>query len=679
MASQSSSYLLQHQHQSVAWQRWHPSVFSTAEQQDKPILLSIGYSTCHWCHVMSRESFSDDETAELMNQYFVNIKVDREERPDIDEVYQTAYQLLNGSAGGWPLTLFLCPKTRIPFLAGTYYPHQGEEGQLGFGEVLQRVNDFYQDRHEEFKRLRNQVEESFLQLMKPLPELEVAIEPVDIVNNARLALVQQQDDHSGGFGLSPKFAMPVNLKFLLEQHANGGLPEGQFNHLVNTLNTMAARGIHDQIDGGFFRYSTDANWDIPHFEKMLYDNGQLLEVYARAAILMNSDSSQQVALSIVHWLRGNMLGSEGGFYTAVDAEVNGKEGGSYCFSADTLKQTLSTEEFELFECLFGLQGQPNVQDQWHLSAQMDMGSAGSQLQLTEAELEQRFSSASHKLQELRRNDVFPHIDQKILVGPNAQVIKGLAILARRVPASDSLALAQGAMDLIRNKLWIHNRLFSAWQDGKPARHAYLDDIAYLMDALLELLQTQWRDEDYRMLISLAETLLQMHSDTEAGGLFFTAHDAEALIYRSKPYMDGVVPSANGVAARVMLRLGHLAAEPRYLACADSILQAAASVIAHSPDTHLSLVMALKEQKNPVVQVLMVGGGQMTDWESDIRRSFVGRISCYRIPEGAVVSPPESMVLDPGEAVICVGEHCHPVQSTQPGLTAQIREFLAVAG
>lgn len=675
LTGESSPYLHQHRRQPVSWQLWSPETLSLARELNKPILLSIGYSACHWCHVMARESFDDEVTAGLMNEHFINVKVDREERPDLDDVYQTAHQMLTGRPGGWPLTLFLCPQTQIPFLAGTYFPKQGQQGLLGFDDLLLRVMSYYRDQQSDFCRLRTQVEDSYHQLSASIVGQPEPLEQSLLVETLE-GLAQSQDSVQGGFGSAPKFPLPVNLTFLLPLYSAQQLSSQASDHLLITLTAMAERGINDRIGGGFFRYSTDADWHIPHFEKMLYDNGLLLDVYARAWQLMDDPLYKSAALGIVRWLRQHMLAPQGAFFSAMDAETNGREGDYYALELNEVKACLSGQEFELFERMFGLKGEANFSGRWHFSQRLDLKTAGRQLMLTRDDSLQLYRQGREKLEALRTVKPLPFIDHKILTGWNGLVIKGLMVLARNDELRE-LALAQGAIDFIRDNLWVNNRLFAAWQGGQPCRQGFLDDYVYLMDALLESLQTCWRDEDYRFVITLAESLLRLHEDTDHGGFFYTAHDSETLIYRSKPLMDSALPAANGVAARVFLRLGHLAAEPRYLQCARRIIEFATPVIVQSPCTHLTLVQAREELLQPIPQVILLDNGRMQSWEWDIRHTFFDRVLCYRLPQTSAVHPPEVLGMEPGEAIVCAGDHCQELQTSRIGVIDQLMTLVSI--
>lgn len=676
LSTESSPYLQLHCQHPVAWQAWNEQTLSLARLLKKPILLSVGYSACHWCHVMARESFADDKIAHLMNQNFLNVKVDREERPDIDEIYQVAHQMLTGNPGGWPLTLFLCPETQLPFLAGTYFPKEGQGGVLGFEDLLMRVSSYYRDQQQDFTRLRTQVADGFQQLMSPAAT-ESKLTSESLLPVALDRLRASQDSVDGGFGAAPKFPLPVNVSILLRAEASNQLSVEQAEHLHLTLTAMAERGINDRIGGGFFRYSVDNHWTIPHFEKMLYDNGLLLDAYARAWILSDDPLHKSAAIGIVRWLRQHMLSPAGVFYSSMSAETDGREGDYYCLTLDEIRACLDSEEMVLFESMFALKGDSNFGKQWHLSQRVDLASAARKLMLTRENALQLYRAAREKIEALRHQKPLPLIDNKILTSWNALVIKGLYCLARKDDELRELSLAQQAVDFIRDHLFVGQRLFSAWQNEEPSRHAFLDDYAYLMDALLEGLQTHWRDVDYEFLITLAEALLRSHEDKDHGGLFYTGHDAQSLIYRSKPLMDTAMPAANGIAAKVLWRLGNLAAEPRYLNAAKRLVAFAQPAMQQSPETHLTLIQVHHEMLSPLPQVLLMDAGErLVSWQRDIRQTFPETVTCYRVPAGSSSLPPEMLVLEPLQALVCTGDRCLAPQVSRIAIIDQLTELVS---
>jgi uncharacterized protein len=671
---ETSPYLLQHSEQAVAWQGWNSHSLELAKREDKPIFLSIGYSSCHWCHMMAADSFDDPEVAAFLNQQFVSIKVDREERPDLDDIYQKAHQLLTGNAGGWPLTVFLCPHTQLPFIAGTYFPSQGGYGQIGFMDVLQRVTKFYREQHRDFRILREKVKQGYsqMQVFDPVDEKTLNLAPV---NEATQHLLKLADKRYGGFGGAPKFPMAVNLHFLQQIYEQSGDP-GVGTHLLLSLIKMAEGGIHDHIGGGFFRYTTDNHWEIPHFEKLLSDNALLLANYAEAWGVSGEPNFEQAAAGIFRWSWRALRHPQGAYYSAVDADSEGSEGGYYVWSENRLKALLEPREMELIQYVMGFDLPPNFTEHRHLNRVKNWRDAELELDASDDEVAALYHSAREKLLAYRLSQPSPNIDQKILCSWNALMVRGLAVAARTFNNQQYLDAAHQCIDFIRTNMWRKRRLLATWQQGGGKYSGYLDDYVYVMDALLESLQVQWRDQDYQFLVNLAEALLDNFHDAEQGGFFFTAHDHEALIYRSKPLIDSVLPCGNGIAAKVLLRLGYLAAEPRYIQAALSTLSYAWMGINSLPETHLSLLMALKEYFQPPVQVFLLGD-EVVLWREALQEQFNSNVHCYAVPTSADLCPPEIMSMEFGQAVACVGDRCLEPQKHLADLMTQISEHLNI--
>jgi len=685
LGRETSTYLLQHRDNPVAWQPWGKRAFKLAAKLNRPVLLSIGYSACHWCHVMARESFADAETARCMNEGFINIKVDREERPDLDDIYQTAHQLLTGRAGGWPLTVFLCPKTRLPFIAGTYFPPESAHGRMGFRDLLARVSEFYRQQPQDFAKLRSQVRRGFDCLMEnPIADRELLEGErlcKELLKRAAQQLHSDADTVCGGFGDAPKFPRPFYLERLLvvveegAAGAAGAWSEWAAQHLLLTLTQMGRGGVFDHLDGGFFRYATDRQWCIPHFEKMLCDNGLLLWLYARAYDRWGHEEMAVVAKGIANWAITRLRLDRGGFGCSLDADspdASGQacEGAYYIWGPAQLRQALSPPQFELVSRVYGLDHPPNFQGHWHLYRRRSCQEVATELSQDPNLAQASLADALSKLQNLRTRRPQPALDAKILCSWNGLMIRGLALAARVFQIPEFTRSAQEAVDFIRQHLWINQRLFASWQQGAAKLAAYLDDYVFLMDALLELLQTQWRDEDYRLLIGLAESVYQNFGDCEQGGFYFTAHDHEALIYRNKPFGDSVLPSGNGIAAKVFCRLGQLAAEPRYLEWARRTVTAGWRNVLQQPQAHHNLLLALQELAAPAPTVLIFGGEVMAQWQRQVQQRD-GRIHCYWVPDQALLPPPEAMALEPETAIVCLGDRCLPPQNSLAGLMAQL--------
>lgn len=613
LATETSPYLLQHANHPVNWYAWNETALNKAAAEDKPILLSIGYSACHWCHVMAHESFEDNETADIMNAYFINIKVDREERPDIDKIYQTAQQMLTQRTGGWPLTMFLTPKDHIPFFGGTYFPIESKYGLPGFKGLLKSIIDFYQQERGSIANQNN----SFLASLQSKAQqgmLETTMEltpaPLQVASQQ---LHQSFDLQFGGFGDAPKFPHSANLEHLLRQHLKTNcIQEQAINMVYLTLDKMAFGGLYDQLGGGFYRYSVDREWMIPHFEKMLYDNGLLLTLYSQTWQITKEPLYQQVAHGIADWVIEEMQSPEGGYYSSLDADSEGVEGKFYTWHRDEVSELLNTEEFSIFTAYYGLDQEPNFEGLWHLRV---MPETPNQTQLSVLE------QATVKLLQHRATRVRPDCDDKILTSWNALMIKGMATAAFTFKNDLYLNSAEKALEFIQQNLYAEGKLLATYREGKAHLNAYLDDYAFLIDAILAFLQCRWDQKWLDMAIQLADELLNSFEDKEYGGFFFTSHDHEKLIQRSKSFMDDSLPSGNGIAASVLGKLGHLLGDSRYLQATESTLQAAWPSIAQYPSAHNALLHALEEYISPPKNIIIIGEVDPTDkWRERYREN-----------------------------------------------------------
>ncbi len=591
LARETSPYLLQHADNPVDWHPWGTEALEVARREDRPILLSIGYSSCHWCHVMAHESFEDPEVAAAMNRLFVNIKVDREERPDLDQVYQTAHQILSGRAGGWPLNLFLGPD-QVPFFSGTYFPREARFGLPGFIDLLEDVAQAYQTRRVDIER-QNAV---LLAAMNEGSAIDSTLaELSDAPVHAALAAIKRGfDPKHGGYGGAPKFPRPADLEFLL----HSGDPEAREQVLV-TLRRMAEGGLMDQLGGGFFRYSVDERWAIPHFEKMLYDNGPLLGLYADAWALSGDPVYLRAADLTAGWLAAEMASPEGAFHAALDADSEHEEGRFYLWTPDAVRALLSAEEYAVAAPHWGLDRAANFEGRdWHLGEAVPLAEVAASLRISVAAAEAHRGAARRKLLAARAGRVRPGRDDKVLTAWNALAIRGLAHAARLCGRADWAALARRAADALHALVWREGRLLATWKDGQARHGAYLDDYAFLLDALLELAETDSRPNGLAWARQLADALLTHFEDSEGGGFWFTAHDHERLIQRNKPIHDGATPAGNGVAARALLRLGRLLNERAYREAAVRTVQAFFPAMAGQPAACPGLLAALAEISNP---------------------------------------------------------------------------------
>ena len=638
LGAETSPYLRQHAANPVAWQPWDAAALAAARTADKPILLSIGYSACHWCHVMAHESFEDDAVAAVMNRLFVNIKVDREERPDLDLIYQSAHQMLTGRPGGWPLTMFLAPDG-MPFFGGTYFPKTPRYNLPGFVDLCERIADTYHTRRAEIARQNGSLQEALAHSL-PRDGAPAALDARPLAA-MREALLQSLDRQDGGFGAAPKFPHAPELAFLLRQE-EAACKEAAFL----TLSRMAAGGIYDQLGGGFCRYSVDERWEIPHFEKMLYDNGPLLALYAEAWRQSGDPAYRRVADETADWLMRDMQSPQGGYYSSFDADSEGEEGRYYVWQRDEIRALLTAAEWRAVERHWGLDGPPNFENRlWHLHLAAPADEAVAAL----------VAAARTKLFNARQLRTPPGRDEKILVSWNALAIAGMAQAARILDRPDCLASARRALDFIRAELWREGRLLATYKDGHARLDAYLDDYAFLLAALVESMQVAFSAADLAWAIDLAEALLARFEDAAAGGFFFTAHDHESLIHRPKPAFDNATPAGNGVAATALQRLGHLLGEPRYLDAAQRTLSLFQPQLAHPGCA--SLVEALAETLAPPTVVLLRGPAPaLTEWQRRLAQAWSGL--CFALPNGLDLPAPLAQpASERVNAWVCSGVSC----------------------
>ncbi len=564
-----SPYLLQHAYNPVAWYPWGKEAFERAREEDKPVFLSIGYSTCHWCHVMERESFEDEEVAALLNERFISVKVDREERPDVDHLYMEACMAFTGQ-GGWPLTAFLDDEKR-PFFAGTYFPKQDSYGRIGFLSLLQNVSSAWAEEREALLRSGREV----LRHLDRSP-LEGAGESGDPARRLYEQLKSGFDDRYGGFGGAPKFPSVQNLLFLLRY---GSLhPEsGAGDMALRTLWAMAEGGIFDHVGGGFCRYSTDRLWLVPHFEKMLYDNAMLLTAYGEASA---ADSRLAgVAQRIVEFCFERFSHPEGGFYTAWDADTEGEEGTTYLWTPAQVTEALGTEEGEWFCREYDITEEGNFEGR-SIPNRIGRGMA----------FDDRHRSALGKLKAVRDRRVQPRLDDKILASGNGLMIAGLSAAGRLLNRPDWVARAAQAVDFVLDRLVVNGRLMARWRDGEAAHPATLEDYAYFVWGLLELYEAEHSFRYLSLAQEWTRRLLELFG-SGGGALTLSGGDVSDLPLRQVSVSDSALPSGNAVAAMNLLRLGLLTGEEEFTARAGDILRDAAGEMDRSPLGYAGLVTA----------------------------------------------------------------------------------------
>ncbi|MDH5214370.1 MAG: thioredoxin domain-containing protein, partial [Gammaproteobacteria bacterium] len=659
---------------------WGEEALRKAREEDKPILLSVGYSACHWCHVMAHESFEDDRTASLMNELFVNIKVDREERPDIDKIYQTAHQLLTQRGGGWPLTMFINPEDQRPFFGGTYFPNEARYGMPSFGDLLRRVAEYYRDNKDDVRAQGEQLSDVFVRL-KPRPAAGRTLDDAPL-RASREALAKSFDREFGGFGAAPKFPHPTSIDRVLRHWhstANGAEPDVDALFMASlTLTRMAEGGIYDQLGGGFCRYSVDRYWQIPHFEKMLYDNGPLLALYAQAHAATGEALFERIANETADWILADMRSPDGGFYSTRDADSEGHEGRFFVWSREQIEELLTADELSIVTPHYGLDAEANFEGYWHLTVHETLQAIAKSSKSPVSDLARRLASAKAKLLAARCTRVWPARDEKQLTSWNALAIRGLAIAGRALGRPELTVAAGQAADFIRQTLIKDGRLYASYKDGRVRFPAYLDDHAFLLDALLELLQSDWQTRHLEFAMDLADLLLEHFYDRQEGGFYFTADDHETLIDRPKPLADEAVPSGNGIAAFALQRLGFLLGETRFLDATEKTLQNAWQAMREYPHGHVSLITALEEYlEHPEIIVIRGDADEVAHWRDAAAKLYAPARLVFAIERAATGLPG---VLDDrrplaGETVAyrCKGTHCSLPLTSFEALATAMRE------
>jgi len=677
LAHETSPYLLQHARNPVQWYPWGEEALEKARRENKPILLSIGYSACHWCHVMAHESFEDPDTAEVMNALFVNIKVDREERPDLDKIYQRAHQLLTQRPGGWPLTMFLTPDDLAPFFGGTYFPKTARVQLPAFTDLLRRVSEVFHTRNDELRKQNASLMEA-LESLTPRQAADTGDLNAAPLDGARTQLLNSVDWQHGGFGRAPKFPHTTNIERLLRHWAaTGGDDARALEAAQFCLRRMALGGVNDHLGGGFCRYSVDDLWMIPHFEKMLYDNGLLLALYAQAYGATGEALFHDTAVATAQWVLREMQSPEGGYYSSLDADSEGEEGKFYAWDRDEVREVLDEDEYRVFARRFGLDRDPNFEGKWHLHVFADWGALADELGEPDAVLRERVDRARSKLLARRDRRVWPARDDKILTSWNGLMIRGMAVAARHLARPELAESAARAVDFVRDTLWRDGRLLATYKDGRAHLNAYLDDYVYLIDGLLELAQVRWRDGDLVWALELAEAVLAHFQDADVGGFYFTADDHEQLIERPKGFGDESTPAGNGIAAQVLGRLGHLLGDTRYLEAAERTLQGGWESIQQLPYGHTALLAALEEYLYPPETVVLRGAvEELTPWQQRCATPYAPRRMVFAIPADASAPPgvlaqrvaPDAGVL----AYVCSGTSCQAPVRDLDALEVQLQ-------
>ena len=693
LSNESSPYLLQHADNPVHWMPWSEESLALAEQQDKPILLSIGYSACHWCHVMAHESFEDIETAEQMNQRFINIKVDKEERPDLDKIYQNAHSLLTERPGGWPLTVFLTPDTRMPIFAGTYFPKESKHGLPAFKTLMQHISDAWTSRKQDIDKQSSSLQQTYQRIYeasKPVTN-DLISSPID---TARSQVAKQFDARNGGFSRAPKFPHPSILNFCIAHWSHTQKSDqieqadSQVLHFaLFSLEKMAEGGLFDHLGGGFCRYSTDELWMIPHFEKMLYDNGPLLSLYSEAWKITGNLLFFDAASETANWVIREMQAADGGYYAAQDADSEGHEGKFFVWQKDELetlldeslinehiKDTIQPGSIELFRQRFGLDRAENFEGQWHLHGYLKESELASKTGQSEAALHQQFKLIRQHLFQQREKRIHPGTDTKILCAWNGLMMHGMSRAGRLLQQPHYIESAYKAACFIKKQCWNDNQLYASYKDGKASLNAYLDDYAFLIYGLLELLQSKWDNDLYDWSLKLADRMLDEFEDADYGGFFFTGHHHESLIQRVKTFSDDAIPSGNAIAAYALNRLGQLSANTHYIDAAERCLKSAWTSIEHTPVANCALLTALNEFLNPPDTLVIRHQVQSSDdWPTLAAMQNLPFTQVFSIAADTEIHPTlkDKAASNSNLAYLCAGTKCYEPMKT----TAELESYL----
>lgn len=656
LAGSLSPYLRQHADNPVLWQPWDAEAWAQAVREDKPVLLSVGYAACHWCHVMAHESFEDEETAAVMNANFVCIKTDREERPDIDRVYQAAHYIFARRAGGWPLTMFLTPEG-MPFFGGTYFPKTARHGLSSFVSIMEKVAQAWREKREDIEKQNAQVL-PMLRALDSHPAAEGAPGNAPVEEAARI-YAGMFDMENGGFNGAPKFPHPVEMAFCLL--AGGDAAEGA----RLSLRKIADSGLADHVGGGFYRYAVDERWAIPHFEKMLCDNGLLLALFADAFARFGEDTFARAAEQTAEWILAEMRAPGGGFYASLDADSDGGEGAFYAWDATEIKSLLSPKQWRVFEAHFGMAAGPNFEGKWHLARRQTVAQTAAALQDQEESCEKMLAEALQTLRETRSKRARPALDDKILAAWNGLAISGLARAGRLMNKPGWIAAARDALNFVRQEMFTDGKLCAAWRAGQKSGGAFLDDYAFMLDGALELLRADFDADVLQFAQILAAHVCDDFEDRKDGGFFFTPAGGEKLIRRPKPADDGPIPSGNGVLARVLPLLSYLTGEDRWREAGDRAATALFGTAQKQPAGCPSLLMTLQNFASPPAIVLLSGDKKECErWRAHVEKRHDPRIMALVLPQDssrlpAPLQKPPQTGGSKAQAHVCFRFSCLP--------------------
>jgi len=614
LGEESSPYLLQHAKNPVHWYAWNEEALGRAKKENKPIFLSVGYSSCHWCHVMAHESFEDEEIAKIMNENFVNIKVDREERPDLDDIYQKACQMTTGQ-GGWPLSVFLTPDQR-PFYVGTYFPALDSYGRPGFGSLCRQLAQSWKEKPKDVEKAAD----NFMQNLGKLQQHQAPSEiDKSILDEAAINLLQIADTTYGGFGQAPKFPNASNLSFMFRYSKLSGISKFQKFALL-TLKKMAKGGIFDQIGGGFHRYSTDARWLVPHFEKMLYDNALLPIVYSEAYQITKDPFFENVVKKTLDYVIREMASSDGTFFSAQDADTNGEEGQTFVWKKQEIEKILGKDS-EIFCIYYDVTDGGNFEGNTILANNINASSLGFKFGMTEPEIENLISKCSEKLLEIRNKREQPGKDDKIITSWNGLMVSAFLSGYRITDDSKYLDAAKQSIDFFESNFEKNHILHRTFKNAEPKLNGYLDDYAYMANASVDMFENTSQPKYLLFATNLANYLITHFWDDSTSGFFFTSDDHEKLIMRPKNNYDLSMPSGNSVAAYVLLKLYHITQNKQFLEIAKKIIESQAISAAENPFAFGYLLNALYLYYQKPTEITIING-KNSELVSSLRKKFL---------------------------------------------------------
>jgi uncharacterized protein YyaL (SSP411 family) len=683
LINETSPYLLQHAHNPVAWFPWGEEAFALARREQKPVLLSIGYSACHWCHVMEHESFENEAIAKLMNDNFVNIKVDREERPDLDQIYMNAVQMMT-QHGGWPMTVFLTPDA-VPFYAGTYFPPADRYNMPGFPRVLISVADAFRERPDDV----SQTAESVLAELKRATALVESNEVLttELLDAAYRGIIKNYDSTNGGFGGAPKFPPAMTLEFLLHTFYRTGNPQA-LEIVQRTCRKMADGGIYDHLGGGFHRYSTDARWLVPHFEKMLYDNALLSRLYLHYYQLTHEDWARKVAEGILDYVAREMTDSRGGFYSTQDADSEGVEGKFFVWSLAEIETLLGKRDAALVAAYYNLTPEGNFEGANILNIKQDLAEVAAHEKLSVEELESTLVNARQILFAAREKRIKPARDEKMLTAWNGLMLASFAEAGAILDRPDYSGIAKKNARFVLNNLRRDGLLLRSSKDGESKLNAYLEDYSFYIDGLLTLFETSGELEWFIAARDLCDVMITEFWDEDEGGFFFTGDSHEQLIVRAKDFFDNATPSGNSVAAEVLLRLGLLTTNQDYQRRAITILRLTANGMLRYPSGFGRLLCALDFYLDTPKEIALIGAADAPQTIS-LAREIWSRYLPNKVVAQAFPNQTDAFEVIPllqgrgeiaGKATAYVCEHfaCKNPVTTPPELAAQLTRNAATA-